>query len=161
MSDRKRAYKRREWLSSPGFQGKIVAVFGLLAALYITVIWRIALRVLSAVGAEAAALDLAVRQQRDLAVVLEQQARVLSWQLGAFTFLSVFVMLMGGVVLSHRIGGPLYQLRRYLDGLTDGTVKPRRIRFRKYDFLHDLADAFNRFQKSRGMLDGEITGRDA
>jgi len=158
MTDRKRAYKRREWLSSPGFQGKIIAVFGLLAVLYIASIWRIAGRVLSAVGAEVGALDLSVQQQRDLSVILLQQHRVLSWQLGVFTFLCVFVMAMGGVVLSHRIGGPLYQLRRYLDGLTDGTVKPRRIRFRKHDFLHNVADAFNRFQESRGMLDGKTSG---
>ena len=37
-------------------------------------------------------------------------------------------------------------------GISDGTVRPRRIRFRKGDFFHEMADAFNAFQEKQGVL---------
>jgi hypothetical protein len=58
----------------------------------------------------------------------------------------------GGMFLSHRIGGPVYHLTTYCKELAEGATPPRRIRFRKNDFFHGLAAAFNTLQERRGLL---------
>ena len=57
-----------------------------------------------------------------------------------------------GVILSHRVGGPIYQLNKYIEDLLAEKVKPRNIAFRKNDFFHNLADNFNKLQKKYKIL---------
>lgn len=150
-----RSYKRKEIFSNPRVQSKIVIVFGALAVLFIATNYQVVHRLFADLSNDMVRLPLAPENRTDLFLILEQQEQMLDIQLAIFTFLSIFVLVVGGVLLSHRIGGPLYQLRKYLDGMTEGTVRPRRIGFRKYDFFHDLADSFNRFQRSKGILEEE------
>lgn len=57
--------------------------------------------------------------------------------LGCFLMISI-----GGMVLSHRVAGPLYRFRRHmLESKTSGHLKP--VRFRKKDYFHDLSEAYN------------------
>jgi hypothetical protein len=55
----------------------------------------------------------------------------------AFAFLTVC-----GLLLSHRVAGPLYRLRKHLDMVAEGkTVSD--VRFRKGDYFPEVADAYN------------------
>ena len=76
-------------------------------------------------------------------------------QLMMLTFLSIFTLTLAGVYLSHKIGGPIYQLNKYLKQVIRGECDPRRIRFRKYDFFAELATDFNRYQENYGVIPKE------
>ena len=152
MSQSARQYKRKDVFSNLKVQLKIVLVFAVLAILFVAVNYYIGKRLLTSLSDDVMRLSLAGDSRSDLALMLEQHGQTLEIQLAVFTFLSIFVLLIGGVLLSHRIGGPLYQLRKYMREVAQGTVEPRRIRFRKHDFFHELAASFNEFQVSKGLL---------
>jgi HAMP domain-containing protein len=56
----------------------------------------------------------------------------------------VFVVLAAIVVfVSHRIAGPLYRLKQYMEKIENGDYSVT-LKFRKNDAIHDVADSFNR-----------------
>jgi hypothetical protein len=145
-------HKRSQVLSNPRVQLRIIGLFALLALLYAGTNFYVAGSSLGKLGRDALALQVPEDVRHDLNVIVRQHEEVLNVQLMLFTFLSFCVLTLCGVLLSHRVGGPVYQLTRYLEGMAAGTVKPRQVRFRKGDFFHELAARFNDFQKARGIL---------
>ena len=61
------------------------------------------------------------------------------------SFLWIFV----GIMASHRIAGPVFRMKRYLDSVADGNYSER-LTLRKKDELKDLADAINRLVDKLG-----------
>lgn len=149
-------YRRRDLFSNPGAQGRIVLIFLALAVLFAATNYHVARRVFDDLSGHMNRLPLSPENRIDISLILEQQARTVDLQLSVLTFLAVFTLLMGGVLLSHGIGGPVHQLRAYLEEMAAGAATPRPIRFRKYDFFHDLARSFNKFQRTMGMLRDEV-----
>ncbi|MBN1558352.1 MAG: methyl-accepting chemotaxis protein [Lentisphaerae bacterium] len=150
-----RPYIRRELISNPSVQYRIIFLFGFLALLYAALNYYISTYAVTAFGRDVLDLSLTHAERADVNILLDQRLRTLDAQLAVFTFLSVSMLLLGGVYLSHRIGGPLHQLDRYLEDVTEGRVPPRRIRFRKPDYFHEVARRFNAFQVKYGILKEE------
>jgi methyl-accepting chemotaxis protein len=59
------------------------------------------------------------------------------------TALSVFFTFLLGLLYSHRIAGPLYNLKRVLRRFREGDMN-QVVRFRKHDEFHDLAAEVSR-----------------
>ena len=152
MKTDKKRNRRRNILSNPKAQIRIVAFFALLASVYAATNYYIAMKALNTLAGEVLSLPLSNSLRYDVGVMLNNQAEVLNLQLALFTFLTIFMLSLGGVLLSHRIGGPIYRIREHLKGLTDGSMQPHYVHFRKGDFFHDLADAFNKYQEKQGHL---------
>jgi HAMP domain-containing protein len=55
-----------------------------------------------------------------------------------FIFLGIIV-----VFISHRIAGPLYRLKMFMEKVENGDYSVQ-LKFRKNDSIHDVADSFNR-----------------
>lgn len=56
----------------------------------------------------------------------------------------VFVVLAIMVVfISHRIAGPLYRLKQYMEKIENGDYSVT-LKFRQNDAIHDVAESFNR-----------------
>jgi len=56
----------------------------------------------------------------------------------------VFVLLAIIVIfISHRIAGPLYRLKMYMEKVENGDYSVK-LKFRKNDSIHDVAESFNR-----------------
>jgi len=144
--------RRRNILSLPAAQLRIIGLFGVLAILYATLNIYVSKRAFTQLASSAMALEMATQARYDLQVVISEQGATLDLQLSLFTFLSFCMVSLAGILLSHRLGGPVFHLKQYLDGLGAGTVPPRFVRFRKGDFFHDLAETFNRFQVRKGWL---------
>ena len=73
---------------------------------------------------------------------LDQQQRELHWAFSIAGFVSILLLSVGGLLLSHRVAGPLYRLWRHIRDVTAGKTHTF-VSFRKGDFFHDLADAYN------------------
>jgi nitrogen fixation/metabolism regulation signal transduction histidine kinase len=76
---------------------------------------------------------------------------------GPFLLVMVFllpVFVMDTIKLSHRFAGPIFSLRRAIQDIAQG--KPaRRLKFRKRDFWHGLADDYNAMLTKVGAFDKE------
>lgn len=69
--------------------------------------------------------------------------------IGGVTLSSV-VFAMIGIFISHKVAGPLYRLKRYMQYIRNGEYS-NEIRFRTGDQLHDMADTFNEMAMSLEM----------
>ncbi|MCX7591224.1 MAG: hypothetical protein N2255_06300 [Kiritimatiellae bacterium] len=145
-------YKRRQILSNPRVQLRIIGVFFVLAVVYAATGYFVVTSVLRRFANDVLALSLSGTARNDVVILLRNHMDTLNIQMGLFIFFSIFILTMAAVLLSHRIGGPMYQLRKYLHEMARGETEAREIRFRKGDCFHDLADAFNEFQRSHGIL---------
>lgn len=91
-------------------------------------------------------LDAAARHE--VLHMIDQHATTLNIQLAIFSALVVGLLLWTGLVLSHRICGPIGRLHRHLSAIMDGRQDPGPLNFRKDDFFHELADSFNAVQNN-------------
>ncbi len=66
------------------------------------------------------------------------------WNMTFFgmALLIIFSLVGAGIILSHRIAGPLYRLEKHLEGLGEGK-KLTALKFRKNDYFQDLAQSYN------------------
>ncbi len=80
-----------------------------------------------------------VYPQGRLVGILKSANLILFTRLGLITPL-VFVI---AIVLSHRIAGPIYRIKKTLDEISKGDYA-KRLHLRKTDELKDVADSINR-----------------
>ena len=64
-------------------------------------------------------------------------------------------LLTFGVLIYHRIAGPLHKLRTILDNFTAGE-KIQVIKFRRNDFFQELPMALNKFLQHQGLCKDEV-----
>jgi hypothetical protein len=88
---------------------------------------------------------------------LSAHAQDMWWTHGPFLLVLAFllpVFVVDTIKLSHRFAGPIYALRRALREIAQGE-KPRRLKFRKHDFWHALADEYNAVLVKFDLLEDE------
>lgn len=81
------------------------------------------------------------------------------WTHGLFLLVLAFllpVFVVDTIKLSHRFAGPVYALRLALREISLGE-KPRRLKFRKHDFWHGLADEYNAVLVKFDLLEDDTT----
>jgi len=161
MSQPSQPIRRSNIFSNPRVQWRIVLTFSAIALVFAATSWYVSLTAIDDVHSEMERLDLSPVQEHDLDVIAREQRTVLNIQLMIQTFAAFVVLTMAAVVLSHHIGGPLYQLSTYLAEVVKGEVPPRRIGFRQHDFFSDLPGLFNAFQVKFGILKEESPPPDA
>jgi hypothetical protein len=79
------------------------------------------------------------------------------WSQGPFLLVTVFllpVFIMDSIKLSHRFAGPIFSLRRTIRAVAEGET-PRRLKFRRRDFWHELAEDYNAMLVRLGAIDAE------
>lgn len=145
--------RRRNYMSYPKAQMRIILFFGVLAVVYAVLNFYVSTRAIDAAYADVYRLEMTPSLRHDIQVVLAEHETILTVQLSLYTIMSFCMLCLGSLLLSHHIGGPIYHARMYLEGLTKGSVKPRRVNFRKGDFFHELADSLNLFQEKLGLIE--------
>ena len=86
---------------------------------------------------------------------LSNHAQELWWTHGPFLLVMVFllpVFVVDTIKISHRFAGPVYSLRRALREIAEGKP-PRKLKFRRHDFWHELADDYNAVLLRLNLLD--------
>ena len=84
-------------------------------------------------------------------------ARDLWWTHGPFLLVMVFllpVFVVDTIKLSHRFAGPVYSLRRAIREVAQG-MPPRKLKFRRHDFWHELADDYNAMLRRLKLLEDD------
>lgn len=75
----------------------------------------------------------------------EGDSRLKGLLIGAIVvcFVAVLVLALLGFVVSNRIAGPVFRLRKHMQGIAAGE-EPKPVQFRKGDQFASLADDYNR-----------------
>ena len=64
--------------------------------------------------------------------------------LGGIAVLVAAILILGGLIISHKIAGPIYRMQKEMNSMESG--KPpalKKITFRKGDYFPELAQSFN------------------
>lgn len=80
-----------------------------------------------------------------------EQERVMSVVYLGVAALAVFFGALIGLVISHRVAGPLYRMKMHLLEAAGGRA-PRLLKFRDRDYFQELADAYNAELRARGRI---------
>ena len=65
-----------------------------------------------------------------------------NFALDAVIFMTFFLILFGIILISHSIAGPIYRLNDQMRRTVEGEELPK-IKFRKFDQFHSLAENYN------------------
>ena len=75
--------------------------------------------------------------------LLNQQHHTMNWVFGIVGALNFMVILIAGIMISHRIAGPLFRLCRHMDEISS-RVHKKELSFRKSDFFLEIPPKFNK-----------------
>ncbi len=63
----------------------------------------------------------------------------------AITFLAVLLtLIVFGLIISNRLVGPFFRMRRHMDAVTEGRQTTTEFRFRDEDFFLEVGESYNR-----------------
>jgi hypothetical protein len=140
MSDRV-PYKRTKLLINPGFQLSFmaytagIAVF--VAAVFYGAIFHFFWK-FRQLGESAG-----LRTDHVFYKFIAEQQTALNWGFAVVCAVVVVSLCLHGLLLSHRVAGPLYRLRKHLELVSEGKGHGN-VKFRDKDYFPELADACNR-----------------
>ena len=142
----KKDRKIKNILINPKFQLKLMGLFGLLI-FAVTLTYAIAIHLVLedfVVMGKSAGLN---SGHIFFDFISKQRSTFLNFFLVTFSGVTV-VFLYVGFVLSHRIAGPMYRLKKHMDEISQtGSLKS--LKFRKDDFFQEVADSFNAIVEER------------
>jgi hypothetical protein len=79
-------------------------------------------------------------------VLIERQAELLSITVSISTMISFCMIVVFGLLISHKISGPIYNIQKNIsDRINKGVVRP--FKFRKKDYFLDLAQSLNDYDQ--------------
>lgn len=76
--------------------------------------------------------------------LLEEDRAKMKIALLITSVVTLAVMVIGGLVLSNRVAGPVYRIRNHMDDVMSGKTD-RKLKFRTKDFFPELAESYNNF----------------
>ena len=140
MSEKTQVSNRKVLLINPRFQFQFMAWMGGLAILVVLVMQAAHAWFFYNLRAQAAMAGLPA----DHVFYRFIQDRQL--EMSVITGITFFVVLtlvsVIGIVLSHKIAGPMYRLKKHFDEIAE-TGKPRPFNFREGDYFQEIPEAYN------------------
>ena len=148
MSSGVPANQRKVFLINPGFQLRVLGWMGALCALVLAVSYGASWYFFHKFELQGMALGLPANHV--FFEFLDGQRREMNYIfLGSGAVIAVLVSVVG-VLMSHRIAGPMYRLKKHMRMVADGETTEN-VKFRKGDFFPEIADGYNeqmeRFRK--------------
>ncbi len=130
-------YRRTKFVVNPKFQLKIALSITVIALVTNAVFFWVIQDLLETVRnflTDIAPED-AIQQ------FIQEQSSILN-MIYLYQSLVCLIIFFGCLIFTHRIAGPMYKLRLYLREFAQG-IAPKRLRFRKGDCFHEVADEIN------------------
>jgi len=137
----KSANRRRQWLINPRFQLSFLAFSAGSAA-------ATALIFFSASAYFFWKLDrlgetLGLPADHVFFRFVSEQRSTMTWVMLAFSLGAILFLIGAGLLMSHRVAGPLYRMQEHLNSVAEGKVD-RPLKFRQKDYFQEIAEAYNR-----------------
>ena len=90
---------------------------------------------------------------------IHMQEDIFQKVLSALALIVGLILVLGGLIISHKIAGPIYRMQKELNSMAakdEVNLKP--IHFRKGDFFPELSAAFNSMVEKKEKLAKNRTG---
>ena len=150
--------KRRQFLVDAPFQLSIIGYFTLLAIISLCIFYGSELYFFwkwKQIGHEAG-----LESGHVFFRFLEEQRRVMSIVFWSTASSSILVMGLGGLILSHRVAGPLVKIRAHLLKYAD-SKEWEEIRVRRNDYFISTVQAINQFIKSKSKCNEKTNAKES
>ena len=135
---------RRIYLINPSFQMRFIGFMAVIAL--ITVLVFYASNLLFFYNFIKIGQDLNFPPDHPFFRFIAEQKRIMTWIFGLTSGLALVTIVVGGLMLSNRVAGPLYRFRTHLERIAESGAFDE-VTFRKGDFFPELAQTFNRYMK--------------
>lgn len=132
--------RRKKFLLDKGFQLTVIGYFLIVA--FITAAIHFALVQFMFKSFMAEGLRLGLPENHAYYSFINMQRGEFLWYSLLSTVVLTVVLSLMGLLLSHRIVGPIYKMRKYMKREAASSKRPP-LEFRKRDFFLDLAQDFN------------------
>ncbi len=135
-------YKRKIILINPKFQLKISAYFAFLTVLNIAIFYaciRYFFQVFVNMGQE-----IGLPNNHVYFMFMEDQMLTMNIVFLISSIITIGLLMLFGVFISHKIAGPLYRFCNHLNDIADGKKEASEIRFRDGDFFQEVAESYNK-----------------
>lgn len=141
-------FRRRRYLIQPKFQLTLIAFNAILAALTIIIFYAQNI----AAFTELSGADIEELQANEyIQEVIQEEETKLRRIFSLTSLVVLFLMVVGGLILSNRVAGPIYRMQTHMKDLLDGKdVGP--IKFRDKDFFLELAEQYNEVLKKGNLI---------
>ncbi|MAF78480.1 MAG: hypothetical protein CME63_16595 [Halobacteriovoraceae bacterium] len=157
--------RRKSFLINPKFQINVISKVVVLA-LVNNLIFFSAVRYFF-LDLKDTALKIGLPKGHIFFTFIESQYQDLTWLILIASLLSFLLIVFFGIIISHKIAGPLYRLSQDLLSMSKGS-KLRQIIFRKGDYFQELKFSVNQFilertehnadlKKGNPSHEGEVT----
>lgn len=134
---------RKVILINKPFQYSILAWFSFLSIILISIFYSTIWYFFSNLKKEA--ISVGLPPEHIFFTFINEQKATMDNVFIISSIVALVVILVGGLVLSHKVAGPLYRLTKHLQGHDRNNIPP--VKFRKGDYFPEIEKAFNDFLK--------------
>ena len=135
-------YQRKIILINPRFQLKLSAYFAFLTVANIAIFYaciRYFFQVFVDMG-----IEIGLPNNHVYFMFVEDQMLTMNIVFLITSFLTIGLLMVFGVYISHKIAGPLYRFCHHLTDIAEGKKEVSEIKFRDGDFFPEVAECFNK-----------------
>jgi methyl-accepting chemotaxis protein len=133
-------YKRKVYLINPKFQLNIVGKFAIFSMLNIAIFYSCFYAFYSKFYNKG--LSLGLPKNHAFFVFLSDQKYIFDSIFVVASAISILALIIFGILLSHKIAGPMYRMRMHLKSCGEEKTF-KQVKFRKGDYFTDVQDSFN------------------
>jgi DNA integrity scanning protein DisA with diadenylate cyclase activity len=130
---------RKNFLINPQFQLSVVGFFTALAILIVAIVYYFQVNFFEKIKSQV--MTEGIPANSPIIQFLDQQKHELILQTTIASAVVVLLMIVGGLLLSHRVAGPIYRLRVYFE--KNENLNGKKLVFRKNDFFKELETPIN------------------
>ena len=131
---------RRNFLINPKFQITFLGYMFLIATLNIFLLFAANKYFFSTYYQEA--LDAGLNTNHMFFAFLHRQQAFMLWVTLGVSVLSTLLVVVGGLIISHKVAGPMYRLTGHMKRVAEGETESG-VTFRDKDFFPEVAEAYN------------------
>ena len=131
---------RKVYLINPRFQLRITTYFILLALINILVFYGCVYYFFDIFSSKG--IEIGLPENHVFFMFIEDQVSQMTSIFIVMSILTIFILLIAGIFISHRIAGPMYRLNMDLRGMAE-KKELKMLKFRKKDFFQEIPEAFN------------------
>ena len=132
--------QRKVYLINPRFQLRVTSYFILLAGINILISYACVFYFFDIFQSKG--VEIGLPKNHVFFMFIEDQITQMNSIFLIMAILTFFILLVAGVLISHRIAGPMYRLNQDLRVMADKR-ELKSLKFRKKDFFQEIPEAFN------------------
>ena len=135
-------YKRKIILINPRFQLKLSSYFAFLTVINIAVFYfciRYFFQVFVDMGQE-----IGLPSNHVYFMFMEDQMLTMNIVFLVTSIVTICLLMIFGVLISHKIAGPMYRFCNHLTDIAEGKKESSEIKFRDNDFFPEVAECYNK-----------------